>query len=102
MPHRNCPERDARPGQIHAPDGYILPGGMTEPTFWKLIELSKQASGGDQEKQVALLTQRLSEMPVEHIVAFDGILKACLRMLYQETLWHAASTIHGGFCSDDG
>jgi hypothetical protein len=75
---------------------------MTLTEFWRLIETAKDESEGDSERQVELLAEKLSELTVEEIVAFDEILEDLLDHLLRDDLWDVASMIHDGFCSDDG
>ncbi|MBN1206874.1 MAG: DUF4240 domain-containing protein [Myxococcaceae bacterium] len=74
---------------------------MTEQEFWRLIDTSREESGGDLEELVDALTQHLASLPPSEIVAFDKQLGALLDRAYDWGLWGAAFLINGG-CSDDG
>jgi hypothetical protein len=74
---------------------------MTEQELWRLIEASREDSGGDLDEMVDALTQRLASLPPSDIVAFDKQLGALLDRAYDWGLWGAAYVINGG-CSDDG
>ncbi len=73
---------------------------MDTTTFWKLIEDAKQRSGGDPERQVAVLTDALADLEASDIVAFDARLDQFMALSYTRELWAAAYIINGG-CSDD-
>jgi hypothetical protein len=70
-------------------------------TFWQLIEDSRENAGGDPEAQAEELTDLLSDLPPDEIVAFDQFLRERLAAAYRWDLWGAAHIINGG-CSDDG
>jgi hypothetical protein len=74
------------------------------PAFWQLIEESHENAGGDPDEQVAELTDLLSELPPDEIVAFDRQFRGLLADAYRWDLWGAAVVINGinGGCSDDG
>lgn len=74
---------------------------MDRSTFWHLIEASNKESNGDQEKQMVLLEDRLSLLPLEELQVFARIFDDLFRESYQAWLWNAAYLILGG-CSDDG
>ena len=57
--------------------------------------------GGDPEAQAEELTDLLSDLPPDEIVAFDRLLHELLAAAYRWDLWGAAYIINGG-CSDDG
>jgi hypothetical protein len=69
--------------------------------FWQLIEDSRENAGGDPDEQAEQLTDLLSDLPADEIVAFDRLLHELLTAAYRWDLWAAASIINGG-CSDDG
>jgi hypothetical protein len=69
--------------------------------FWQLIEDSRENAGGDSNEQADELTDLLSDLPPDEIVAFDRLLQDLLAAAYRRDLWAAASIINGG-CSDDG
>ena len=72
--------------------------GQTD--FWHLIERSK-INSEDVESQVELLTQYLSQRPVEDIFEFNRIADQLYAKSYLPQLWGAAYLMNGG-CSDDG
>lgn len=74
---------------------------MDEGEFWRLIEAAKAESGGDCDRQAALLAERLSGLPSAAIVAFQRLFDERLDLAYTWDLWAAAYIINGG-CSDDG
>jgi len=69
-------------------------------TFWQLIESSRENAGGDPDEQADELTDLLSELPPDEIVAFDRMLHELLAAANRWDLWAAAYIINGG-CSDD-
>jgi hypothetical protein len=74
---------------------------MDAAAFWQLIEESRENAGGDLDEQAADLTDLLSELPADEIVAFDRMFRQYLNDAYRWDLWGAAYIINGG-CSDDG
>jgi hypothetical protein len=73
---------------------------MDRAAFWRLIEESKKAGGGDLETQLDVLVNRLSEYPPEEIVSFQSVLGQVMDDSYTRELWAAAYILNGG-CSDD-
>lgn len=73
---------------------------MDAAQFWQLIEYSRENSGGDLDEQAADLTDLLSELPPDQILAFDRTFHRLLNDAYRWDLWAAAFIINGG-CSDD-
>ena len=73
---------------------------MTHDQFWSLIEQSRAAST-ECESQVEALTAILAKLPVDDIVAFDGIFRELVHQAYRWDLWAVAYIIGGG-CGDDG
>lgn len=73
---------------------------MQRAEFWKLMEESNQASGGDPDLQADLLQSWLAEYPPEEILSFDKILLELMDESYTNELWAAAYILNGG-CSDD-
>ncbi|MCL2716689.1 MAG: DUF4240 domain-containing protein [Alphaproteobacteria bacterium] len=73
---------------------------MDKDIFWKLIEDAKRASGpsGDIAGSVSA---RLAELSDRHILRWEQIFLAYMKMSYKEKLWAAAYMMNGG-CSDDG
>jgi len=73
---------------------------MDAATFWQLIDESRGNAGGDPEEQAEELTDLLSDLPPEEIVAFDRTFWDLMAAAYRWDLWGAAYIINGG-CSDD-
>lgn len=74
---------------------------MDAATFWQLIEDSRENAGDDPDEQAEELTDLLSDLPPDEIVAFDQMLQELLVAAYRWDLWGAAVIINGG-CSEDG
>jgi hypothetical protein len=74
---------------------------MDRTGFWRLIEETHAQCGGDCDRQVELLEERLKAQPEEQIIAFKQILGGLQKESYTWELWAAAYLINGG-CSDDG
>ena len=53
--------------------------------FWRLIDESRQAAGGDPRKQSEVLAQMLARTNVESILEFDDIFDALRREAYRLT-----------------
>ena len=68
--------------------------------FWNLIERAKKKAFGDIDEQIEILTEILSERPVEDIIEFGRILDYYSALSYTSDLWAAAYIIQSG-CSDD-
>ena len=47
---------------------------MDATEFWKLIDKTREASGGDPSKQTELLVDALAQLPVDDILKFDNLL----------------------------
>jgi hypothetical protein len=73
---------------------------MDSAQFWQLIEYSRENAGGDLDEQADELTDLLSELPADEILAFDRLFRQLLADAYRWDLWAAAFIINGG-CSDD-
>lgn len=76
------------------------PSGIGVAEFWNLIERAKRKAFGDIDEQIEILTEVLSERPVEDIIEFGRILNYYCALSYTSDLWAAAYIIQGG-CSDD-
>jgi hypothetical protein len=75
---------------------------MAEDRFWSLINQSRAADGDAfQDQQAQLLSDLLSALSPEEIVAFDIRSTYCSVRAYRWELWDAAYWAHGG-CGDDG
>jgi hypothetical protein len=64
-----------------------------------MVETAKAASGGDFQRQVALLEQRLRGLPLPEIVGFHQILDELHAESFGRELWGAAAAIEP--CSED-
>jgi hypothetical protein len=74
---------------------------MDRRTFWRITDDSRTRSGGDLDKQLAMLRAWLEESESDEIVQFDRIFQQYWAKAYTWDLWAAAYMIGGG-CSDDG
>lgn len=74
---------------------------MDEDRFWKLIDESRAAAGGDVDEQCRVLEDRLAELAPDQIPVWDAYFSAWVGALALEKLWGAAYLFNGG-CSDDG
>ncbi len=68
--------------------------------FWKLIDTTREASGGDASKQAQLLVKELVKYSVEEIFSYKRIMDDLLDRAYDAALWDAADIIGCG-CGDD-
>jgi hypothetical protein len=69
--------------------------------FWKLIDKTREDTGGDAQKQSDLLTEELAKLHEEEIISFDQIFDDLKDRAYIGNLWDAATVIMYG-CSDSG
>jgi hypothetical protein len=76
------------------------PHAMDEAAFWQLTAVTRQAAGGDTERQSELLEERLSRLPGEQIAEFQRIRHRLDEQAYSWDLWGAAYVSEDG-CSDD-
>src|SRR3954467_2475577 len=74
---------------------------MDARLFWKLIQQAKRASHGEIAQQVEFLGQKLKQLSVDDIIAFERLFIQFMDESYRADLWGAAYLINGG-CSDDG
>jgi Protein of unknown function (DUF4240) len=80
---------------------------MERARFWSLVEAAKEASGGDVQRQAALLVEQLGELPLSAIVEVHHILEALQAESRRADLWDAAAVINQWdssdrlFCSED-
>ena len=72
-----------------------------EETFWKLVDKTRIASGGDFKKQRNLLIEELILLSVDEILALESVMYNLMDNAYHADLWDAASIINCG-CGDDG
>lgn len=73
---------------------------MTEDCFWTLIEETKAASNGDDDKQVEILIDKLANMTFADLFAFGYLFDKFHEMAYRWDLWAAADIISSP--GDDG
>lgn len=74
--------------------------------FWEIIgesrrDFSPQLVDGNMDRQLEVLKEFLSELPVEEVAAFSNTFTKLSLDAYKWDLWAAAYIIDGG-CSDDG
>jgi hypothetical protein len=74
---------------------------MDENTFWNMIEQAKADSGGDAERQVDLLIDRLAKQSADDIIEYDMLFKQFSAEAYQWELWGAAHILNHGSYYDD-
>jgi len=74
---------------------------MNIDTFWNLIDITRNASGGNIPKQSDLLIEALAQGSVDEIFAFEKIMDDLMDNAYDAALWDAAYIIGCG-CGDDG
>ena len=74
---------------------------MNKAAFWKLIDASRESAGGDLDKQVADLRDRVEQLDPREIIQFGKLFDDYWARAYTWDLW-AAAYILGGGCSDDG
>jgi len=74
---------------------------MDVKTFWKLIDTTREASGGDNSKHADLLVNALVLLSLEELFAFEAIWDDLMDSAYNAALWDAAYIIGCG-CGDDG
>ena len=79
---------------------------MDETTFWRLMVGTRDAAGGARDAvaaadQAECLSEFVSQLPPEEIIAFENILGDKLNAAYRWDLWDAATLINC-WCSDDG
>src|SRR5579859_1441472 len=73
---------------------------LDEDRFWQLIEEAKAKSGGDGERQVQLLVDKLAEMSIANIFAFGEMMDHFKDLAYFRELWTAANDVCGGLGND--
>src|SRR3954454_10971002 len=74
--------------------------GMSEATFWRLVEETRRAAGNDTGRQSGFLEDRLRQLSPRAIVEFERIRRRLDRSLYTWSVWGAARVIEND-CSDD-
>ncbi|MEP6945247.1 MAG: DUF4240 domain-containing protein [Acidobacteriota bacterium] len=73
---------------------------MGEDPFWKIVAASINGSGGDQDRQEAILINSLERLTPAEIVGFRLRTDKLLYDTYTSDMWCAGYLIKGG-CSDD-
>jgi Protein of unknown function (DUF4240) len=80
---------------------------MERARFWSLVEAAKEASGGDVQRQAALLVEQLGQLPLSDIIEFHHTLETLHAESLRADLWDAAAVINQWdssdrlFCSED-
>src|SRR5512133_867378 len=74
---------------------------MDIEAFWKLINTTREASGGHNSKHAELLVAALVQLSLDEIFAFEAIWDDFMDFAYDAALWDAAYIIGCG-CGDDG
>ncbi|MBI3241247.1 MAG: DUF4240 domain-containing protein [Chloroflexi bacterium] len=74
---------------------------MDTTAFWELIDKTREATGGDPQKQSDLLIDELALLSQNDILMFHNICNDVMDKAYIADLWDAAYVIGCG-CSDDG
>lgn len=73
---------------------------LDEDVFWDLVQTSIEQSDGDQERQIAVLTNDLEKLEPIDIVGFRLRTDRLLYDTYNSKFWCAGYIMNGG-CSDD-
>lgn len=73
---------------------------LDEDVFWDLVQTSIEQSDGDQERQIAVLTNDLEKLEPLEIVGFRLRTDRLLYDTYNSKFWCAGYIMNGG-CSDD-
>ena len=73
---------------------------MDEDQFWKIIQTTKDNSGGDFEEQQEQLAIELRKLTTDDIILFGNRFRYFRGQANTWELWGAIYIIHGG-CSDD-
>lgn len=74
---------------------------MNRAVFWSIIEDARQSSGGDCERQAAVIEATLRALPADEILSFGNMIDELVIESYQKALWIACDLINGG-CTNDG
>lgn len=74
---------------------------MERELFWKLMDDTRAAAGGDPFEQSQGLIAALAELTPEAIVEFDELAHTLQDEAYTAALWEACYVIEPG-CNDDG
>jgi hypothetical protein len=74
---------------------------MDTETFWKSIDSTRDASGGDISKQADILVNLLVQLSIDEILSYETIMDDLIDEAYTASLWDAAYIIGCG-CGDDG
>jgi hypothetical protein len=73
---------------------------MNKNEFWELIQTSFEEGEWNTDKQMEILTDKLSNYSPEEILKFGSIYQVYDREAYKSKVWAAAYVMNGG-CSDD-
>jgi hypothetical protein len=96
----NAPSAATPASAPEATEATAESSGMDEAAFWTVIEDSREAAGGNTERQSGLIQQRLEQLPAAEIADFGRIWHSMDERLYSWEVWGAAYVIDDG-CSDD-
>jgi Protein of unknown function (DUF4240) len=66
---------------------------MDQDEFWSMIEIARQASGGDVEQQAAALKSQLRRLPLDEVIGFQQFLEELQAESFSVELWGAAEAI---------
>jgi hypothetical protein len=70
--------------------------------WWGLVDRARQEAGAEgPQARAAMIVDRLSQLNVDEIVAFDRFFLERVNEAYRTELWEVAYIMNGG-CSDDG
>ena len=73
---------------------------MDKNEFWELIQKSYREANWENDKQMEILINELSQYSQEDILRFGKIYEIYANESYKQKLWAAAYVMNGG-CSDD-
>jgi hypothetical protein len=74
----------------------------TDDRWWYLVDRARREAGdAEPEDRAARLSDWLSHLEVDDIVAFDRFFLERVKQAYRTDLWEIAYIMNGG-CSDDG
>ncbi|MHC0442915.1 DUF4240 domain-containing protein [Flavobacterium sp. 3-210] len=90
-------EKNSRPIKI---DYIISEKLMEEELFWKIIQKTKDSSGGNFEEQQEELANELRKLTADELILFGNSFRNFRGEANTWELWGAIYIIHGG-CSDD-
>lgn len=73
---------------------------MNKDVFWNLISQNRKSTGSDNNKFLEALRKSLSNLEVEQLEHFEGIMKEYFALAFVPGLWDAGCAMNG-YCSDD-